>query len=327
MAADRSSGFLLLIHQIPPTPAYLRVKIGRQLQRLGAVAIKSSVYALPRSDSSREHLEWLLQEIVKGGGDGSICEARFVEGLTDGDVEAMFVAARDADYEALTQELRAAAKASPKRHKLDDRAQARLASDVRRFTRALAEVTEIDFFGSPRRGAAEALLTELAARVAPDDAAEPGGTVDKKDYRGRIWITRKGIHVDRMASAWLIRRFIDRDADVRFVPGKGHKHAAGELRFDMFGGEFTHEGDRCTFEVLCARMGLADPGLRALGEVVHDIDLRDGKFGRPETGGIATVITAIASAHREDAARLERATMLFDDLYSHYQARKRQGET
>src|SRR5947209_2029461 len=93
--------WLLLIHQLPPKPAYLRVKIGRHLQRLGSVAIKNSVYVLPATDPAREDFAWIYREILEGGGDASVCEARFVEGLTDAQIEQLFHAARDADYQAL----------------------------------------------------------------------------------------------------------------------------------------------------------------------------------------------------------------------------------
>jgi hypothetical protein len=107
----------------------------------------------------------------------------------------------------------------------------------------------------------------------------------RDQYQGRTWVTRTGVHVDRIASAWLIRRFIDRDATFKFVPAKGYAPEPGEVRFDMFEAEFSHEGDLCTFEVLCARFALAEPGLAAVAELVHDIDVKDGKFGRPETAG------------------------------------------
>jgi hypothetical protein len=123
-----------------------------------------------------------------------------------------------------------------------------------------------------------------------------------------------------MASAWLIRRFIDPNARFKFVPAKGYRPEEGELRFDMFEAEFTHEGDQCTFEVLVRRFGLADPALRAIAEIVHDIDCKDDKFGREETAGIATVIDGIVRSTPEDAARVERATALWNDLAAHFRA-------
>jgi hypothetical protein len=131
-------------------------------------------------------------------------------------------------------------------------------------------------------------------------------------------VTRADIHVDRLASAWLIRRFIDPAAHFKFVPARGYKPEPGELRFDMFEGEYTHEGERCTFETLLARFALADLALAAIGEIVHDIDCKDERFGRPEAAGVATVLQGIVALHPLDSARLERAIALWDDLYAHF---------
>ena len=133
---------------------------------------------------------------------------------------------------------------------------------------------------------------------------------------GATWVTRKDVFVDRIASAWLIRRFIDPEARFKFVVGKGYLPEPGELRFDMFEAEFTHVGDRCTFEVLLERAALDDHALRAIAEIVHDIDLRDDKFKRPETAGIAMMINGIALTHRDDHERLKRAEQAFDEVYA-----------
>ena len=134
--------------------------------------------------------------------------------------------------------------------------------------------------------------------------------------RGRTWITRAGIKVDRMASAWVIRKFIDPEARFKFVPAKDYRPEPRELRFDMFDAEFTHEGDLCTFEVLIQRFGLDDPGLRHLAEIVHDIDLKDAKFGRDEAAGIGQLVIGIAATSEDDEARLSRGAALFDDLFA-----------
>jgi hypothetical protein len=140
---------------------------------------------------------------------------------------------------------------------------------------------------------------------------------------GSAWVTRQDVHVDRIASAWLIRRFIDPNASFRFVPAKGYRPRSGEVRFDMFEGEFTHEGDRCTFETLLLRAGLTDPALTAIAEIVHDIDLKDGKFGRAEAGGVAALIDGLARKPIRDAERIERGSALFDDLYASFRSRGR----
>jgi hypothetical protein len=136
-------------------------------------------------------------------------------------------------------------------------------------------------------------------------------------------VTRRGVYVDRIASAWFIRRFIDPDARFKFVPAKGYEPEPGELRFDMYEGEYTHEGDHCTFEVLLSRAGLNDPALAAIGEIVHDIDLKDAKFGREEASGIARVMDGIAAANKEDERRLERGAAVLDDLYEVFRRKRR----
>lgn len=320
--ADR---WLLLLHQLPAQPAYLRVKVWRRLQALGAVAVKNAVYVLPFTGEAQEDFEWLLGEIKSGGGEGVICEARLIDGLNDQDVRALFDQARDADYAEITSEARA----------LLDRVEAS-ASEPRDEARTahlklrtrFAQVVEIDFFGSNGREPAEGLLNGLAQRLADrtgEPPAEPTPPVDPiSALKGRTWVTRTGVHVDRIASAWLVRRFIDENAVFKFVPPKGYVPSEGELRFDMFQAEFTHEDDRCTFEVLLARTGLGtDPALKALGEIVHDIDLKDGKFGREEAGGLKTLIAGLCLATRDDADRIARGSVLFDDLYGYF--RKKRG--
>ena len=308
---------MLLIHQIPPAPAYLRVKIGRQLARIGAVPIKNSVYALPRNDETQEDFQWVLREIVKGGGDASLVEARFVEGLSDEQVTGLFQSQREADYRELATQARALAVAFPKRGPPGEDRRAELAKLLGRLRQRVTELAAIDFFGAPGREVVEGLLAGMEARMRTVEGSTPvKATLDPAQHRGRTWVTRTGIKVDRMASAWLIRRFIDPEARFKFVPAKGYRPEEGELRFDMFEAEFTHEGELCTFEVLVQRFGLDDPALRALAEIVHDIDVKDAKYGREEAPGIGQLVAGIAAAHAEDEARLARGAAVFDDLYA-----------
>src|SRR5262249_36776600 len=138
---------------------------------------------------------------------------------------------------------------------------------------------------------------------------------------GRTWATRKGIHIDRIASAWLIRRFIDAKAPFRFIDPK-EPVRKGELRFDMVGGDFSHEGDRCTFETLLARTGLTDRALNEVAEIVHDIDLKDGKFGRAEATGVERLISGLILSHATDTERIERGFVLFDELLQSFQGKR-----
>jgi hypothetical protein len=311
--------WLMLIHQLPAKPAYLRVKIWRRLQVLGAILVKNSVYALPASAEAQEDLEWLLREIQDGGGQGMICEARLVDGMTDQEVRALFDAARDADYEEIANEARELSNglANEPAAQIVAASKAKLAA----LRTRLASVNAIDFFGANGRETVDGLLAALESRVEELDApaeqdAVPVSAIPLANLADRTWVTRTGVHVDRIGSAWLIRRFIDPTARFKFVPAKGYTPDDGELRFDMFEAEFTHEGDRCTFEVLVDRAGLQkDRALAAIAEIVHDIDLKDAKFGRPEAEGIRTLIAGICSGTGNDEERLARGATLFEDLY------------
>ena len=165
----------------------------------------------------------------------------------------------------------------------------------------------------------DAMLVTERGEDADTDDRTPADTVEP----GRTWVTREGVHVDRMASAWLIRRFIDPEARIKFVPARGDKPRPRELRFDMVDAQYTHVGEDCTFQTLVRRFGLRDRALTAIGEVVHDIDCKDERFGRAETAGIAGVIRGIVSAQPDDHARLERGAAIFDDLHAYFQARRR----
>jgi hypothetical protein len=286
--------WLLLIHQLPPKPDYFRVKIWRRLQTLGAVAIKNSVYALPFSTQATEDFQWLRKEITAGGGEASVCRATFVDGLSDAEIEGLFRAAREAEYADLTSAAE----------------QATGPAEIARLERRLREIAALDHFAADGRKTAEAAMAKLKAQV-----TSRGKHERSQQRRGATWVTRPDVHVDRIASAWLIKRFIDPKA--RFVFGASRE---GAVSFDMFEGDYTHDGDRCTFEVLLQRFALdQDPALTAIGEMVHDVDLKDGKFGREETPGLARMISGIVQRYARDAARIERGSELLNDLYESVQ--------
>lgn len=316
--------WLLLIHQIPPKPNYFRVKIWRRLQRLGAVPIKNSVYVLPRTEQTQEDFQWVLREITHGKGEGSICAAGFVDGLSNEQVEALFQSARETEYRQIADDARRLAKMSPAKKQIED---AQIETHLTRLKRRLGEVVARDFFGAPGREAAEGLINGIESRIQKKSGkpAVKASASHSHNLQEKTWVTRKGIYVDRMASAWLIRRFIDPNARFKFVPAKGYKPLPGELRFDMFEAEFTHEGDHCTFEVLVDSVGINDAALTPIAQIVHDIDLKDSKFGREETVGIERLISGVAMAHKEDEARLERACAVFGDLYEYFKRKSGRG--
>ena len=297
------------MHRLPPKPDYLRVKVRRRIQKLGGVLLKNSVYVLPRSDTALEDLQWLANEIAADGGDATICAVTLLSGVSDDELEALFRAERAADYHAIAEAANAIGANDP-----------RGADELNGLRRRLADVAALDFFGAPEKGDAEHAIQGAEARLRPDD--RPAGTAPPSlnPPRGAVWVTRRGVFIDRIASAWLIRRFIDPTARFRFVATSGYRHTPGEIRFDMYRGEFTHAGDRCTFETLLTRFGLdGDRALRAIGEIVHDIDCKDGKFARAEAPGIAAVIEGVGLATADDGQRVEQGAFVFDGLYRQLQ--------
>jgi hypothetical protein len=311
----------VLIHQLPPKPIYLRAKIRQRLARVGAVALKNSVYVLPRTDACLEDFQWIVEEAVSGGGEAHVFEGDFVGQGLDEQIVSRFQSDRNADFERLMAEMRSVLVRLRRRQgglPADEEA----ASSFRRFQKRITEIAEIDFFASPNRKKAQERLDEIKDRMSkasPPLGRRRGGSEDLVE---RSWVTRKGIHIDRIASAWLVRRFIDPNAKFRFVdPGK-EAPREGEVGFDMVGGDFTHEGDRCTFETLIARLGMKDAALSAVAEIVHDIDLKDGKFGRLEARGIEQLLLGIVLSHEDDESRLERGLVFFDDLYQSFKQRR-----
>ncbi len=308
--------WLLLIPQLPAKPAYLRVKVWRRLQSFGAAPLKNAVYALPLGEGTRAFFEELQRDIVTGGGEAMILEARLAVGTSNAELRAIFDAARDADYDELVRDARALADAGEVS-----------GSDLTRLRKRLGEISAIDFFGAHGRQAAQAALTDIEqhAHDHPDVRGQGAPDLSPSDLVNRVWVTRRHIHVDRIASAWLIRSFIDRQATFKFVEAQGYVPDARELRFDMADAEFTHEGDRCTFETLVLRSGFdGDPALRALAEIVHDLDIADGKFGRAEAAGVGALIAGICVRTDDDDERLARGADALNDLHAHFA--KRRGE-
>lgn len=292
-------GWLLFIHQLPPKPDYLRVKVRRRLLRIGAVALKNTVYVLPATGEAREDFRWLRREIQADGGDAMVFEADIVEGVARGSIERQARMERDEEYRQLARA------AEPGGITTD--------ADIERLRRQLAEIVRRDHFRAPGRAIAESAIQALLQRAATATSTSTPATARPS---GATWVTREGVGVDRMASAWLIRGWIDQTPTFRFVPEDGYTPRAGELRFDMFEGEFTHAGDRCTFEVLLDHFGLSDPALRAVAEVVHDIDCKDGKFGRVESDGIAAIVDGIVLTESSDEARLDAGAATFSRLHA-----------
>jgi hypothetical protein len=305
------------VHRIPPRPLYLRAKMRQRLAAAGAIAVKNSVYLLPQGGDAREDLEWIAQEITAGSGDAHLFEGDFLDPAATGAAIAQFRRVRTIDYRVLADAARAALKAA--RNAPGSPA---LAQTHERLSRRLQQVRRLDFFEADGRADAERALAALGSRLARRQQQEKRMRTTNAGLRGRTWVTRPGVKVDRLASAWFIRRFIDPKARFRFEDPRTPRRD-GDVRFDMVGGDFTHEGDRCTLETLIRRVGLPDAGVRAIAEIVHDIDLKDSKFGRAETAGVAAAIDGLVRRHADDPDRIAHGLPFFDDLHQAFGRGKR----
>lgn len=304
-AFPQGGRWILLIHHLPPKPDYLRVKVRRQLHRIGAVALKNSVYVMPHTDQSLEDVEWLRRMIVGEGGEAMVCTASLVDGVTDQEVEGMFMAQADEEYRRIVDAA-------------GDTLSTPTAADLRRLKRQLADAQGRDFFHAAGAARAQRTVSAIERALAGErnTSAASAGEAGRAAPHNATWVTRRGVFIDRIASAWLIRRFVDPEAVFKFVAPKGYRSKPCEIRFDMFEGEFTHEGDRCTFEVLVQRFVPDDAVLVSISEIVHDVDIRDDKFGREEAAGVAALIRGIAATHEDDGARLAAGATFFDGLYA-----------
>jgi len=321
-----SHEWVLLIHQLPPRPTNLRVRIWRKLQKLGAVAIKNSVYALPANEKAEEDFQWLKQEIESAGGEASVFKAASVEGATDQEIIGVFRKARDDEFAVIAAEFDRLTGAIREQSRGKHLSAGRLAaheSELDRLHAELERVASNDFFNATGRGAAFTAFArcqkELRAAQGPkasgSSSETKGGKLDAAKYQGQRWVTRRNLHIDRLASAWLIKQFIDKRPRFYFV-AEGEA-IEGAIPFDMFGAEFTHHGEDCTFETILKRFGLNEnKPLREIAEIVHDVDLKDDKFHRLEAAGLNAIIGGLSNVLRDDRKLLQQTGVLFDGLHA-----------
>jgi hypothetical protein len=298
--------WLLLLLSLPPRPSSLRVRAWRRLKALGAVALKSGAYLLPYSADRYEQFQWLAQEVEKDRGEATLLKVDRVENMKQPEVVRIFHEARNADYAALTDRYR----------KLGSAKRPRAAEELARLAREMDRLGDIDFFEAPGRQQALRAREAAERRVTGPSkaAARPAARLDLQALQGRRWATRPRPHVDRIASAWLIKRFLDPAAEFVFAPPD--EVPADAIPFDMAGVEFGHQGDDCTFETLLHRSGLRDRRLASIAEIVHEADLRDGKFPRDEARGLDLVLRGLLAAIKDDQDALAQGLTLFDGLYS-----------
>jgi|SRR5215467_11650737 len=304
---------LLLIVSLPPNPSSLRVRVWRRLRAIGAVALKRTVHLLPDTRDHYELFQWLAQEIQRAGGEATLLRVEQIENMSSSEIVQLFHDARNADYRRLGGRYRKLLQ------NLDRKSAAtnpRVLAELAQLQRDYEKLHELDFFTAPEGAEVERLREAIDMRTRPSE--EPKRTekaaAKLQDLRGRRWVTRRRPHVDRIASAWLIKRFIDPAATFLFADP--NDFPADAIAFDTPGAELSHVGEDCTFETLMKRAGLRDQRLTRLAEIVHEADLRDGKFPRDEARGIDVVIRGLLAAHPDDHEVLTHGVALFEGLYA-----------
>lgn len=299
----KSALWLLLTFSLTKKGASLRVTVWRKLQVFGALAFGNSGYLLPGSPQNQERFEWLAAAIRGGQGEASVVEVQSIDNMSKAQLMRKFSEARRLDYATLTQEIR----------KITMGGASRRPAALSRLRQKFQEIAEIDFFDSPMKEEAERLLNKAFDSQESACASLPIAKPSRKDYRGRVWVTRPRPGVDRVTSAWLIRKFIDPKA--RFVFAAEEKVPAGAVPYDMYCGGFGHTGDDCTFETLVKAFTIRDKRVGTLAQIVHDADLFDDKFGRKEGFGIDEVLKGWAREGLSDRELLDRGMQLAEGLF------------
>lgn len=333
---EKNYKWIILVHHLPPRPTSCRVKVWRRLKGMGAVAIKNSVYVLPFTGKTYEGSQWLRQEIVTHKGEATIFKVDSIEGMSNKDIVNQFRKARDKEYAQTASgalKLKTGLEANVKKNIVSIARTEKYKAELNKLIVRFNEIAAIDYFHAQNRRSAEKEIADCAQaleslklspqEIQPAEKAYPIKIYNKNEFQNKLWVTRKGIHIDRIASGWLIKKFIDPQARFSFIPEDDVvKNGIG---FDMYNTELSHRGDDCTFEILLKSFALKDAALEEIARIVHDIDLKDGKFDRKEAEGINLVITGFSKIIKNDEKLLNKGLEIFDALYQQYSLKTQGG--
>ena len=313
----KNESWLLLMHQITSKTDSFRVKIWRALQKVGAVQVKNSVYILPNNEANQQKLQNIINDISKKNGDAFLCKSEFVMGLKHEDLISLFNDDRTIRYEKLIVILQGLRKILNEKSISENKLMS-IEHELGKIDSQIEEINKIDFFNCHTRQQIEILLDGARKdhrRLKDGDWSEKVERKHFKDFKNKVWVTRADIYIDRMASAWLIQKFIDPKAQFKFVKENQYQPQKNEVRFDMFNAEFGHIGDKCTFEVLAESFSIHDKRINSLKKIIHDLDIKDQKYELPETAGVKAVADGITRMVKNDNARVKSAQTLFDSIY------------
>ncbi len=287
-----------------------RVALWRRLKRLGALAHKSGVYVLPDREECLESFQWLSQEVQQAKGNATFMRVEKFEGLADKELIELFHRLSREGYEPVQTSIGRFEKGLSRKGSADAR---QIREKLEKLKNDLAEVLRTDFFHSTYAKQVQSRLSKCEARLAdPRTKVEDLPALSVSDYKHKKWVTRPHPHVDRLGTAWLIRKFVNQRAVIGYSNTPGHD----EIQFDMKGALFGHRGNLCTFEAMAAMFHLSDPALQAVAEIIHEIDLRDGRYFRPETEGVACILRGWIEAGFSDEGLESHGIALFEGLYT-----------
>jgi hypothetical protein len=304
--------WLLLVYQLPARSSNARVKTWRRLQQVGALATRNAVYVLPNTDACHEDFEWLRTEILAAGGEATVFTADATSEGSAEELVKLFQRTRESDYAAIGQRIDRLLKTRPTRPSAAGRT--RQQREVRQLRDRFNTVVQTDFFTAATRDDVASSLARLeqvtSGRSTDKRVAVPSPHLSRRAFRRRRWVTRPRPGVDRMASAWFIRRFIDPKATFAFVD----QPRKNDVPFDMYSGEFSHQGNACTFEVMLQRFTIDDPAAIRLGQIVHDLDMKETKYASPEGPVVGRMVEGLRAMHADDRELLEHGMGMFEAL-------------
>jgi len=312
VASEISASWLFLLFNLPAKHASERVKVWRRLKKFGAVQLKTSTYVLPDEPAHYERFQWLAKEIDDGGGEATLVRVKDIEGMPYAAVVALFNEARARDYDEIVEPLTELIK-ERKGRKI---AAETFAGELEKVRRRFQEIQEVDYFQSTRGEDTRALFQKAESLGAHKKKPETKARLRVQDFRGKIWVTRPRPEVDRVGSAWLITKFIDRDA--KFVFAHTPAAAPEAIPYDMFQVEFSHQADSCTFETFIERFAIRDRAVLRIAELIHDADLEDDKFHRVEGFGVEQIFKGWAKQGLTDQQILSKGFDCFDALYAQF---------
>lgn len=314
--------WLFLVHKVQTPNSRERVRVWRLIKKVGAVLHRNSVYVLPYSKERLEDFQWVCQQIRDSSGEASVFVSEAQDTKEDHLLRSLFQASREQEYGSILKTgqilLKRIVDAKNKKS-LDESLLRVFEKEEKQLVESLQEIHGIDFFSAPSYRQAEKMIVKIQKQLkGVTPGTEPGmpKRYRKEQFQNKIWTTRKNIHIDRICSAWLIRRFIDPRA--KFVFSPENRLPKDAIPFDVFGAEFSHHGEDCTFETLLKCFTLKDKALKMIAEIIHDIDLKDHKFGRPEAAGVDAVIRSLSQHIGDDHKLLEAGSVVLDSLFAYY---------